>query len=42
MAAYANDIFSIAYFVIAAAGLVASVRLASLCEVDVERLEAKS
>ena len=32
--AYASDSFSVAYLVIASAGLVASLRLAELCRVD--------
>ena len=39
--AYANDSFSIAYFVIALAGLVASVKLTKLCELDVERIDPR-
>jgi len=34
--AYASDTFSVAYFVIALAGLIASVKLATLCELDME------
>jgi hypothetical protein len=37
--AYANGSFSIAYFVIALAALVASIRLAKLCRLDVRTLE---
>lgn len=38
--AYASDLFSVAYFVIAVGGFVASIKLLDLCERDFARLTA--
>jgi hypothetical protein len=38
--AYANDGFSVAYLVIALAGLIVSIKLVALCEGDIKRIRA--
>ena len=40
--AYFSDSFSMAYFVIALAGVAASIKLTRLCDLDVARIDAPS